>query len=48
MSSEIMGHLGEKVERVMNITVREAIRTRGEDAARVIMKELNQMLTKRV
>jgi hypothetical protein len=48
MSREIMGHLGEQAETVMNITVREAIRTRGEDAERVIMKELNQMLTKRV
>ena len=28
-----------------NITVREAIRTRGEEAERVIMKELNQMIT---
>jgi hypothetical protein len=48
MSREVMGHLGEKAETVMNITVREAIQTRGEDAERVIMKELNQMLTKRV
>jgi hypothetical protein len=48
VSREIMGHLGEKTETVMNITVREAIRTRGEDVERVIKKELNQMLTKRV
>jgi hypothetical protein len=48
MSREIMGHLGENAETAMNITVREAIRTRGQDAERVIMKELNQMLTKRV
>jgi Reverse transcriptase (RNA-dependent DNA polymerase) len=35
-------------DRVLNITVREAIRTRGEEAERVIMKELSQMVNKRV
>jgi hypothetical protein len=43
-----MDHLGEKAETAMNITVREAIRTQGDDAERVIMKELNQMLTQRM
>lgn len=33
---------------VMNITVREALRTRGHEAERVIMKELEQMLDKKV
>jgi hypothetical protein len=33
---------------VMNITVREALRTRGHEAERVIMKELKQMLDKKV
>jgi hypothetical protein len=35
MNREIMGHLGENAETAMNITVREAIRTRGQDAERV-------------
>ena len=35
-------------ESVLNISVKEALRTRGDDAERVIMKELNQMLTKKV
>ena len=33
---------------VMNITVREALRTRGAEAEKVIMKELEQMLNKSV
>ena len=33
---------------VMNITVKQAMKTRGEDAERVIMKELSQMVDKRV
>ena len=33
---------------VMNITVREAMRTRGAEAERVILKELEQMLNKKV
>jgi hypothetical protein len=41
-----MEDLGCRGEKVMNITVREALRTRGEEADRVIMKELNQMITK--
>ena len=36
------------VEHAMNITVREALKTRGDEAERVIMKELQQMLTKKV
>ena len=32
----------------LNITVREAIRTRGTEAENVIMKELSQMITKKV
>lgn len=48
MSKELMKEIGQNQERVMNITVREAIRTRGEEAERVIMKELNQMINKRV
>jgi NMD protein affecting ribosome stability and mRNA decay len=48
MSREIMDHVAWREEAVMNITVREAIRTRGEEAERVIMKELGQMLSKRV
>ena len=35
-------------EQALNITVREAILTRGEEAERVIMKELSQMITKKV
>jgi Reverse transcriptase (RNA-dependent DNA polymerase) len=46
MSKEAMESTGR--EEAMNITVREAIRTRGEEAERVIMKELSQMITKRV
>lgn len=34
--------------RALNITVREALRTRGEEAERVIMKELMQMINKKV
>ena len=48
MSSELMRETEHTQERAMNITVREAIRTRGEEAERVIMKELNQMINKRV
>ena len=36
------------VEHAMNITVREALKTRGDEAERVILKELQQMLTKKV
>jgi hypothetical protein len=46
MSKEVMEAVSR--ERVMNITVREAIRTRGEEAECVIMKELSQMITKQV
>ena len=35
-------------ERVLNISVNEALRTRGKDAEMVIMKELGQMLRKKV
>ena len=35
-------------ERVFNISVNKALRTRGKDAERVIEKELGQMLTKKV
>ena len=35
-------------EAVLNISVREALRTRGEEAELVIMKGLTQMVTKRV
>ena len=35
-------------ERAMNITVKEALKSRGEEAKRVIKKELKQMLDKRV
>ena len=42
VSSELMS------EQAMNITVREAIRTRGEEAERVILKELSQMINKNV
>jgi hypothetical protein len=48
VSREILESLGDTVESAMNITVRDAIRTRGAEAERVITKELNQMLTKRV
>jgi hypothetical protein len=41
-----MEHLGYVDERAMNITVREGLRTRGEELERVIMKELNKMITK--
>jgi Reverse transcriptase (RNA-dependent DNA polymerase) len=46
MSKEVMESVGRR--EAMNITVRAAIRTRGEEAERVIMKELSQMITKRV
>ena len=36
------------VERIFNISVNEALRTRGKDAERVIEKKLGQMLTKKV
>ena len=50
MSKEVMRSVRctNSEERVMNITVREAIRTRGEEAERVIMKELGQMINKKV
>jgi Reverse transcriptase (RNA-dependent DNA polymerase) len=48
MGRESLQPVGESYGSVYNITVREAIRTRGEEAERVIMKELNQMITKRV
>ena len=48
MSREIIESLRDTAESAMNITVRDAIRTRGAEAERVITKELNQMLTKRV
>jgi hypothetical protein len=48
MSKELTEDLGYGAERALNITVREAIRTRGEEAERVIMKELSQMITKGV
>jgi hypothetical protein len=48
MGRESLQPVGESYASVYNITVREAIRTRGEEAERVIMKELNQMITKRV
>ena len=35
-------------ERAFNISVKEALRTRGDEAEKVIMKELKQMLTKSV
>ena len=35
-------------EHVFNISVKEALRTRGKDAERVIEKELGQMITKKV
>ena len=35
-------------ETVMNISVKEALRTRGDEAERVILKELGQMLSKKV
>ena len=35
-------------ERVFNISVNEALRTRGRDAETVIMKELGQILRKKV
>jgi hypothetical protein len=43
-----MDYLGERAETAMNITGREAIRTHGEEEEKVKMKELNQMLTKRL
>ena len=39
---------GEWSEYVLNITVNEALRTRGRDAETVIQKELNQMIEKKV
>jgi hypothetical protein len=48
MSKELMEDLGYGAERALNITVREAIRTRGEEAERVIMKELSQMIIRGV
>ena len=39
---------GDLSDYVMNITVKQAMKTRGEDAERVIMKELSQMVDKRV
>ena len=35
-------------EHAMNITVKEALKSRGEEAERVILKELGQMITKKV
>jgi hypothetical protein len=46
MSKEVMETT--EVELAMNITVRNAILTRGEEAERVIMKELAQMINKKV
>ena len=40
--------VGESEERAMNITVKEALKSRGDEAKRVIKKELKQMLDKRV
>jgi hypothetical protein len=39
---------GNSCGHVMNITVREALRTKGHEAERVIVKELEQMLDKKV
>lgn len=39
---------GVSEERVMNISVKEALKSRGDEAKRVIKKELKQMLDKRV
>jgi hypothetical protein len=46
MSKEVMETT--EVELAINITVRYAILTRGEEAERVIMKELVQMINKKV
>ena len=43
-----MEHASDRGDSVMNITVREAMRTRGEEAERVVMKELGQMINKGV
>ena len=48
MGGELIETTRSSDDRVLNITVREAIRTRGEEAERVIMKELSQMINKRV
>jgi hypothetical protein len=39
---------GDLSDYVMNITVKQAMKTRGEEAEKVIMKELSQMVDKRV
>ena len=39
---------GDLSDYVMNITVRNALRTRGEEAERVLLKELRQMIDKKV
>ena len=39
---------GEYSDYVMNITVKKALKTRGEGAKRVILKELSQMMSKKV
>jgi hypothetical protein len=48
MGRDSIQPVGESEGRVFNITVREAIHTRGEKTVPVIMKELNQMISKRV
>jgi hypothetical protein len=48
MSREIMEWMGEPDDKALNITVRKAIRTRGEEAERVTLKELSQVITRRV
>jgi hypothetical protein len=40
--------MGEPDDKALNITVRKAIRTRGEEAERVILKELSRVITRRV
>ena len=45
ITEKIGGELG---EHIMNITVKQALRTRGVEAEKVIMKELSQMIEKKV
>ena len=45
VDEKIGGELG---DHIMNITVKHALRTRGAEAEKVIMKELSQMIDKRV
>ena len=49
-TDSVEGKIGgdSREERIMNISVKEALRTRGAEAEKAILKELSQMIEKKV